>query len=110
MQKTIELIALLAMAAADTGLPADVQAGSKFECPADLADALVQSGKAKPAEAEKPMAKTVAVRVLQDCAYGKANDLVQLPEPEVKTAQKAGLVDANKAAVEYAASLDQNRQ
>lgn len=55
------------------------------------------------------VAKTVKARVLTQCEHGQPNDLVELPEAAAKAAEKDGLVDTNKAAVQYAAELPQNQ-
>lgn len=53
--------------------------------------------------------KKVKARVLQDCQFGRANDLVHLTEADARAAAKSGLIDTHKAAVDYAASLEQNQ-
>ncbi len=57
---------------------------------------------AQPKVAEE---KTVKVRVLAKCEFGEANDVISIAASKVKQAQDAGLVDSNKAAVEYAEGL-----
>ena len=55
---------------------------------------------ARAAKAAKPAAaKSVEVRVLSDCHYGKCNEVVSIPEKEVKNAEANGLVDSDAAAV-----------
>lgn len=58
-------------------------------------------------EAQQPAAKErgVKVRVLTQCAYGKADDVVVLPKSEAKQATAYGIVDADPAAVAYAEGL-----
>jgi hypothetical protein len=55
--------------------------------------------------AEASKGKTTQARVLTDCEYGKANDVVSLTAAELKQAEAAGQVDSNKAAVKYALSI-----
>jgi hypothetical protein len=52
-----------------------------------------------------PEEKTTPARVLVDCVHGKANDVVNLNAADLKAAQEANQVDAEKAAVKYALSL-----
>ncbi len=62
---------------------------------------------AAPAE-QKPEAKpekTIKVRVLTDCQYGKCNEVASLPASVAKQAESDGLVDTSPAAVKYAESL-----
>ncbi len=49
--------------------------------------------------------RTVKARVLVECEHGRPNDLIELPSQLAKAAEKIGLVDTDKAAVAYAASL-----
>lgn len=49
--------------------------------------------------------RTVKARVLVGCEHGLPNDVIELPSSVAKAAEKAGLVDTDKAAVAYAASL-----
>lgn len=106
-----KLIALVALAAgAVASLHAGVDAGTEFEVDAADGDLLLAEGRAKAVEtatAQPPAKKekTVKVRVLCACAHGKPNDVVELPEGVAKQSEKAGLVDADKAAVAYAESL-----
>lgn len=112
-----KLIALVALAvAAFPFLPADVAEGAEFEVDANDAEGLLTDGKAKLANATPaaPPVPTKAVRkvkarVLTLCAHGAANDLVDLDADEAKAAEAEGLIDTAKAAVSYAASLDQNK-
>lgn len=117
-----KLIALVALAmAAFPFLPADVPDGGEFEAdPAD-AEGLLTAGHARLAEAPltattpppaPPVAKekAVKVRVLVSCAHGQADDLAELPAAVAKAAERDGLVDTDKAAVAYAASLPQNKR
>lgn len=108
-----KLIALVALAMADLAfLAADVAAGDGFEVESTDAEGLLTAGKAKLAE-EPPAAvkkgKTIKARVLVGCGYGQPDDLVDIEEAEAKASEKQGLVDTNKAAVAYAAGLDQNK-
>lgn len=114
-----KLIALVALAVADYAfLAADVAAGAEFEVEADHAEGLLTASKAKladPAPAGTPAtqaakAKAVKARVLTACAYGQPNDVAEIPADQVKAAEKDGLVDTDKAAVAYAAGLDQNKK
>jgi hypothetical protein len=113
-----KLIALVALAMADFAfLAADVGADAEFEVDAADAEGLLTAGKAKlasPAIAATPTpqpkaAKKLKARVLTKCAWGEANDLVEVDADEAKAAEADGLIDTNKAAVAYAASLDQNK-
>lgn len=110
-----KLIALVAIAAgALAALAEDVAAGQAFELPADQAEQLLTSGQAK--LAEEPIAgkgpaadKKVKARVTVDCYLGKCNDLVHISSAEAKQAEADGVADTNKAAVAYAATLEQNQ-
>jgi hypothetical protein len=62
------------------------------------------------AEAAAKKGRPVKARLLQACAHGQANDLVTLPEAEAKTLEAAGILDTHKAAVAYAATLEQNQK
>lgn len=113
-----KLIALVALAMADFSfLAADVAADAEFEVDATDAEGLLTAGKAKlanPTIAATPTpqpkaVKKVKARVLANCAYGEANDLAEIDADEAKAAEADGLIDTNKAAVAYAASLDQNK-
>lgn len=46
--------------------------------------------------------KKTKVRVLQDCLFGKCNEVVELFERDVRNAEEDGLVDSNPKAVAYA--------
>ena len=110
-----KLIALVALAmAALPFLQADVAEGAEFEVDANDAEGLLTDGKAKLASAPPaPPVKTgkkVKARVLSQCAHGASNDLVELDADEAKAAEAEGLIDTNKAAVQYAASLEQNQK
>lgn len=108
-----KLIALVALAVAEYAfLAADVAAGAEFEVEADHAEGLLTEGKAKVAEAPPTAAKvkTIKARVLTACAYGQPNDVAEIPADQVKAAEKDGLIDTDKAAVAYAAGLDQNKK
>jgi hypothetical protein len=124
-----KLIALVALAVAVFPfLQADVAEGAEFEVDATDAENLLTDGKAKlanatpaapPAPANATPAappapakavKKVKARVLALCAHGVANDLVELDSDEAKAAEAEGLIDTNKAAVQYAASLPQNQK
>lgn len=104
------LIALAAILAAASGT-VDIAADAKFEADDDTAAKLIADGVAVedvPAAApvpEPPKGRTTQARVLSDCEYGKANDVVSLTAAELKQAEAAGQVDSNKAAVKYALSL-----
>ena len=125
----VNLIALVALAAgaAYADSPA-LPSGAAFAAPADAAESLLNAGKAMLAEAplsetnksklaEAPLsetnkskaAKPVRARLLIDSALGNANDLVELDAATLKEAEAAGLADSNKAAVAYAATLEQNK-
>jgi hypothetical protein len=108
-----KLIALVALALVEHAfLTADVAAGAEFEVDADHAEGLLTAGKAKLAEATPatPKTKTVKARVLADCCWGKPNDVADIPADQAKAAEKEGIVDTDKAAVAYAAGLEQNRK
>ncbi len=79
--------------------------------PDDIADKMIADGVAKLAEPEKTgkAVKKTPVRVLVDCSHGKPNDLVELDAVTLKIAEAAGLVDSDKAAVDYARGLEQNK-
>jgi hypothetical protein len=115
-----KLIALVALSvAAFPFLAADVPDGAEFEAePAD-AEGLLTAGHARLAEptlASTPPTpptqkeKSIKARVLVACSYGQPDDLVELPAAQVKAAERDGLVDADKAAVAYAAALPQNKR
>lgn len=82
---------------------------------AAAAEAAAQAQAAADAAAAQEAAKAksgrpVKARLLQACAHGQANDLVTLPEAEAKTLEAAGILDTHKAAVAYAATLEQNQK
>jgi hypothetical protein len=82
---------------------------------AAAAEAAAQAQAAADAAAAQETAKAksgrpVKARLLQACAHGQANDLVTLPEAEAKTLEAAGILDTHKAAVAYAATLEQNQK
>lgn len=56
-------------------------------------------------ESEQPKERQVKARVLTQCAYGKADDVVLLSEADAKQATADGIVDTDPAAVAYAESL-----
>lgn len=58
-----------------------------------------------PAPAPAAAVKTVKARVLSACHYGQPNDVAEVPADQVKAAEADGLIDTNKDAVKYAASL-----
>lgn len=81
-------------------LAAAAKAAAQAQAEADAAQATAEAKKGRPTKA----------RLLQDCEHGKANDLVTLPEGEAKALEAAGVLDTHKAAVAYAASLEQNQR
>ena len=117
----VKLSALVAIAAGvfDPAQPA-IAEGEPFELEQGLAEKAIADGMAKadessqapknatPAKADKP-AKAVKVRVLVDCAHGRANDVAEIPSAAVKGQEADGLVDSSAAAVTYALTLPQNR-
>lgn len=130
-----QLIALLAIAAGKYGesQPAFAQ-GEKFPAQDDLADQIVKAGDAKLDETDPsnaPLAGTRAssgagagtdgdgkaskggkrakVRLLVDSALGNANDVVEVDSGEIKSLEKDGIADSDKAAVAYALTLEQNK-
>ena len=52
-------------------------------------------------------AEVKKVRVLTECIYGKANDIAELTEAEIKSAKESGIVDDHPDAVAYAESIKQ---
>lgn len=105
-----KLIALAALAAGTVeAITADIPEGATVEVPADQAEKLLTDKLAKLADAPladpPPKVKTVKVRVLQDCAHGKCNDVAEVPAGDLKQLKADGVVDDDKAAVAYAASL-----
>jgi hypothetical protein len=108
-----KLIALAALAvSAYAFLAADVADGDEFEVDASDAEGLLTAGKARLAEAPPSAAKvkTVKARVLSSCAYGQPNDVADVPADQIKAAEADGLIDTNKAAVQYASTLKQNQK
>lgn len=59
--------------------------------------------------AATPAGAGVKVRVLLDCSFGKANEVIELPADLVK-ANQGSSVDATPEAVAYAAALPQNQK
>ena len=109
MSKSLIALAAIAASAIAADSP-EVAAGAKFEAPDDVADKLIADGKAKLAEAPAAKAaKRVKVRLLVDSALGNCNDVVEVDPGEVKGLEASGLADGNKAAVDYAATLPQNK-
>lgn len=108
-----KLIALVALAAgACASIPVDLPAGAAFEVPPDEAEGLLTQGLAKLAEAPLapvPKPKLVKARVLLACSHGQPDDVVTLAADVAKEAEANGQIDANKAAVAYALTLDQNK-
>lgn len=108
-----KLIALVAIAAGTVaGISEDLAEGAEFEVTPDVAEPLLNEGKAKLASAAiappaPPAAKekAVKVRVLVSCIHGQPDDVVELPAAVAKAAAGDGLVDADKAAVAFAQSL-----
>lgn len=47
----------------------------------------------------------VEVRVLRDCAYGSAGDIVTVSEDEARNGLAAAMLDPDPAAIAYAKSL-----
>lgn len=52
-----------------------------------------------------PPAGATKVRVLVDCSFGKADDVVELLADELDVALASGAVDPDPAAVAYAETL-----
>lgn len=121
-----KLIALVVIAAGIVGIDVpEIPPGQEFvvEDP-DLAGELLTAGKARLAAApltteSRPSAtptpaavksgQRVKVRLLVDSAFGNANDLAELDAEEAKSAVASGIADKSKAAIEYAAGLEQNQ-
>lgn len=74
------------------------------EVKAEGADASVETENTTPVDAA-PEAPKVKVRVLTECVYGKADDVVELTESEATQATADGIADAHPDAVAYAESL-----
>lgn len=106
-----KLIALAAIAAGTVAaITADIAEGATFEVPADQAEKLLTDKLARLADEplanqQPPKVKTVKVRLLQDCAHGKCNAVADIPASDLKQLKAEGIVDDDKAAVAYAASL-----
>lgn len=102
-----KLIALTTIAAGVVAaITADIAEGATFEVPADQAEHLLTHALAK--LADEPLAtkiKTTKVRLLQDCAHGKCNDVADIPASELKQLKADGVVDDDKNAVAYALTL-----
>jgi len=115
-----QLIALVALAMAQHAfLSADVPQGAQFEADPTDAEGLLTAGQARLAEAPlaatspsapTPKDKAVKARVLVACAHGQVDDVAELPSAVAKAAEREGLVDTDKAAVAYAATLPQNKR
>jgi hypothetical protein len=103
---TLAIIAAGTLSAAQAEIPAGT---TLADLPDELADQLIDAGQARlatdPVTEAKPKGKAVQVRVLVDCAAGKANDVASLPPDQAKAMERAGQVDTDKAAVAYALSL-----
>lgn len=107
---------LIALAVIAAGLIAadslELAEGVAFEAPDDKAAELIAAGLAKedvPAAPVAPKGKSVKARLLVDCEYGKANDVVTLPAADAKAAEASGVADTSKPAVDYALTLEQNQ-
>ena len=115
-----QLIALAVIAAATFAADqAELQPGTTFEAPDDVADKLVADGLAKPADATPAKvaeatpakaAKALRVRLLVANEHGQPNDVRELPAEVAKHLVKSGDADDDKAAVAYAAGLPQNQK
>ena len=117
------IVKLIALAAIAAGVFAPEQnaiaEGEAFELEAALAEKAIADGIAKAEEAgtgksTKPATQAKAekltkVRVLVDCAHGRANDVAELPASAVKAAEAEGMVDSSADAVTYAGTLQQNQ-
>ena len=124
-QTPIRLIALTVLLAIDFGLIADVPEGAEFDADPELADRLLADKKAvlaeplaadpaatpnlPPSGAKPDKAKTVKARVLVTGQFGEINDLVILSAEAAKLGEEGGQIDTSKAAVAYAATLEQNQ-
>ena len=110
-----KLIALIALTvAAFPFLGADVAQGGEFEVEHTDAEGLLTAGHARladaPLAAPAPKEKLTKARVLVSCTHGQPDDVVELPASVAKAAERDGLVDTDKAAVAYAASLPRNKR
>ena len=100
MSKVLVALAVLAAGTLQEGW-AEIQAGEIFEAPDSLAAILIETSQAK-LFVEVPEGKRVKARVLVDCEHGKPGHVVSLAAELAQTAQNAGQVDADPAAVAYA--------
>jgi hypothetical protein len=108
--KSLIALALIAAATFAPDQP-ELQPGTAFDAPDDVADKLVADGLAKLAEAAPAKAaKAVRVRLLVASEHGKPNDVRELPAEVAKQLVKSGDADDDKAAVAYAAGLPQNQK
>lgn len=112
MSKSLIALAVIAAGALAADSP-EISSGAKFEAPDDVADGLIDAGKAKLADAAAPAqgkaAKRTKVRLTVDSALGNCNDVVEVDAGDVKTLEKDGLADGGKEAVAYAMTLEQNK-
>lgn len=105
MSTVVKLQALAVIAAGLIGEDSpEIVGGTVFEVDGQKATELIEAGLAKEYVDQKK-AKTIKVRVLVDSAYGRPNDVVEIPQAEVKGAEASGFVDSSKEAVAYAESL-----
>lgn len=119
--KTLIALAVIAAGLVTPDSP-EIQLDTKFEADDSLADQLIEQGLAKLAADEPPIdakkqpvptpkpEKLVKARVLFDCEYGKANDVIDIAKSDVKSAEASGHVDTTEASVAYALTLPQNAQ
>lgn len=108
--KLIALAAILAALVPSIG--ADIAEGASFEVTPDEAEPLLTQGLAKLADAAPataPKTRATKLRLLTDCALGRANDVVSLPQSEAKAAEDQGIADTSREAVAYAMTLEQNQ-
>lgn len=56
-------------------------------------------------DAPEASAAAVKARVLRDCEFGSANDVVEVPADQLEHAVESGCVDPHPDAVAYAESL-----
>ncbi|PQA78694.1 hypothetical protein [Rhodoferax sp. TS-BS-61-7] len=106
---TKKLIALAVIAAGVLAVDSkEIPVGQPFEAADDLAEKLIAAGDAKeeaPAAPAPAKGKTVKARVLVDGTLGKINQVIDVPQENVKTLESEGQIDTSKAAVTYALSL-----
>lgn len=106
---TKKLIALAVIAAGILAVDSkEIAVGQSYEAPDDLADKLIAAGEAKEDVVAQPIpskGKTVKARVLADGSLGKINEVVDVPQENVKALESEGQIDTSKAAVAYALSL-----